>query len=272
MSLKRAVVTTLTQLGLVEAINEVRGAATLLSPRLLAGNSQYRRRGAPDGQPIPPSRLIYLVSGAYDIDWFLTLGERGAHAIRETLARNGVAIESMGSLLDFGCGCGRVIRYFSNLTGAAIHGSDYNERLVEWCSVNLKFATFRPNQLEPPLSYDAATFDFVYSLSVFTHWGENLQLAWMKEMRRIIRPGGYLLMTIHGESYLKGLSDLERAQFASGELVVRRGHLPGKNICTAFCSEQYVRTRLADGCSVVDFVPEGALGNPTQDLYLLRFT
>jgi hypothetical protein len=31
-----------------------------------------------------------------------------------------------------------------------------------------------------------------------------------------------------------------------------------------------VRRTLAAGLEVVDFVPEGALGNPRQDVYLLR--
>lgn len=271
LSLKRRVVVALTGLGLIEVVNEARGLATLAAPRVLVGNARYRMRGRDDGWPIPPSRLIYLVAGTYDIDWFLTLGRRGHQAIIDILGRNEIDINGFEAMLDFGCGCGRVIRHFSQLAGVQVHGCDYNPRLAEWCGKHLTFGEFRTNDLEPPLPYDDHSLDFVYALSVFTHWGQELQFAWIDDMRRVIKPGGYLFMTTHGASYLPGLSDEEKARFNNDEFVVRREHLAGKNICTAFYSEKYVREHLTRGCEVVDFVPEGAKGNPTQDVYLLRF-
>ena len=56
--------------------------------------------------------------------------------------------------LDFGCGCGRVLRHWAGLEGPAIHGSDYYERLVGWCAANLPFVTASVNDLAPPLRYD----------------------------------------------------------------------------------------------------------------------
>jgi SAM-dependent methyltransferase len=268
---KRKIIDTLTEMGMIEVVNEARGLATMAAPRVLFGNASHRLRGQADGWPIPPSRLIYLVAGTYDIEWFLTLGRRGVQAIRDTLSRNQIDLNSFSAMLDFGCGCGRVIRHFQDLPATKVYGADYNRKLVDWCDRHLTFAAFRANELAPPLPYDDDSFDFVYALSVFTHWGEELQFAWIDEMRRVIKPGGHLFMTTHGQSYLPGLSDDERRAFLDDELVVRRGHLAGKNICTTFYTEKYVRDQLTRGCEVVDFVPEGAKGNPTQDAYLLRF-
>ncbi len=271
MTLKRRIVGTLTNLGLIELVNETRGLATLAAPSVILGNAGYRLRGGSDGLPIPPSRLIYLVAGTYDIDWFLTLGLRAHKAITGALERNGIDASRFDAILDFGCGCGRVTRSFANLDGVDVHGCDYNARLIDWCAKSLSFATFNTNQLTPPLPYPDGKFDLAYALSVFTHWGQDYQFAWIDEMRRVIKPGGHLLMTTHGESYRPTLSDEERAAFDADELVVRRAHLAGKNICTTFYTERYVRAHLTRGCQVVDFVPQGAKGNPTQDLYLLRF-
>ena len=52
--------------------------------------------------------------------------------------------------------------------------------------------------------------------------------------------------------------------------MLRHGDRPGSNVCGAYHSEAYVRERLSEGFEVVDFVEEGALGNPWQDLWLLR--
>ena len=44
----------------------------------------------------------------------------------------------------------------------------------------------------------------------------------------------------------------------------------GQNNCAAFHPETYVRNVLPRDFDVVDFVPQGALGNPKQDAWLLR--
>jgi SAM-dependent methyltransferase len=149
-------------------------------------------------------------------------------------------------------------------------GTDYNASLIEWCRENLDFARFTVNALEPPLDYAEATFDFVYALSVFTHLPEELQLPWINELARVLRPGGYLLITTHGEHYLDHLSLAEQEGFLNGELVIQNRELAGSNVCGAFHPERYVRNSLAKNLSVVDFLPEGAKGNPFQDVYLLR--
>ena len=52
--------------------------------------------------------------------------------------------------------------------------------------------------------------------------------------------------------------------------MVRGGGSAGSNLCSVFHPTKWVRERLARGFTVVDFLPEGAKGNPTQDLYVLQ--
>ena len=92
----------------------------------------------------------------------------------------------------------------------------------------------------------------------------------MDELRRVLAPGGYLLLSFHGAAYLDVLTDDERREFQSGRLVVVRDGPPGSNLCAAYHPEPYVREVLAAGFSIVDLVVEGATGNPRQDLLLLR--
>jgi SAM-dependent methyltransferase len=104
---------------------------------------------------------------------------------------------------------------------------------------------------------------------VFTHHTAELQLAWRDELRRVLRPGGRLLMTTHGASYRPRLDAAERSRFEAGELVVRWSDLPGTNLCSAYHPERYLRDTFAQGFTFVELEPEGARGNPTQDLVLL---
>jgi SAM-dependent methyltransferase len=217
-----------------------------------------------DGPPLPPRRLMVRVAGTADADWFLRSGRAAYDAI---VAH--VPVNELDSVLDFGCGCGRVTRYWSDFPGA-VSGSDVSAKAVDWCRDNLGFASFEQNALPPPLAFHDESFDLVYALSVFTHLTTELQLAWRDELRRVLRPGGRLLLTTHGRSYVPRLDAAERERFELGELVVRWGDVPGTNLCSAYHPERYLRETFAQGFAFLALEPEGARGNPTQDIVLLR--
>ena len=252
------------------------GRLRLLRPayRAYEQASSLRGRAAltrtDDGLPVPPASLIVRVAGTPDVDWFLRGGRLAAGSIRAALWRQGRRIEDLGAILDFGCGCGRVTRNWLALHDTDVFGSDTNEQAVEWCRLNLPFATFEPNGLAPPLVFDTGRFDLVYALSVFTHLPEELQLLWMRELERVLRPGALRLLSTHGEHYVSRLTAEEQGRFAAGEVVVRWEEVAGTNLCTAFHPPAYVRERLAAGFETLDFVAEGAKGNPHQDLFVLR--
>jgi len=217
-----------------------------------------------EGPPLPPRRLMVRVAGTADPEWFLRSGRASYDAVVAHVPPDGLR-----SVLDFGCGCGRVTRYWAGFPGA-IAGSDVSPEAVAWCRSNLPFARFEVNDLAPPLRFADESFDLVYALSVFTHLTADLQLAWRDDLRRALRPGGHLLLTTHGRSYLPRLERRERAAFERGELVVRWGDVAGTNLCSAYHPERYLRETFADGFGFLALEPEGALGNPTQDLVLLR--
>jgi SAM-dependent methyltransferase len=263
-ALARAV---LSALGLMPAVRRVRELQA--AHRQRASNARLLERLPPGELPIPPARLIYRVAATADVAWFLEAGTRAAASIRSALASVGVRLEDLGAVLDFGCGCGRVVRHWKHLP-ARIHGTDLNAGLVSWCRRHLRFASFSRNALDPPLAYGDDAFDLAYALSVFTHLDERRQRAWIGELRRVVRPGGHLLLTTHGRRYRDELPPDLAARFDAGELAVRHAEDAGSNVCGAYHPEGYVRGTLAAGWEVAAFVPEGALGNPHQDLWLLR--
>jgi 2-polyprenyl-3-methyl-5-hydroxy-6-metoxy-1,4-benzoquinol methylase len=243
--------------------------------RVIALNTVSRLKGAPDGLPLPPARLIFLVQGTTNVQEFLTDGRATALEVIGVLKANGIDIGSLSTILDFGCGCGRVIRHLHAIAGAELHGSDYNRQPIDWCKRKLHIAEFEVNGLLPPLVYEKERFDLIYALSVFTHLPESLQLAWMSELSRILRPGGHLLMTTHGECYLPYMSEAERKCFRSGQLVVREAGPAGNNQFFIAHPVEYVKTHLPPDLAIVGFVPETRRkGEPPsrlcwQDGYLL---
>jgi SAM-dependent methyltransferase len=173
----------------------------------------------------------------------------------------------MRSILDFGCGCGRVTRWWGSLPGE-IHGSDFNPTLVRWCRENLPFGTFAVNGGEPPLDYADDSFDLVYAMSVLTHLPMETQRLWLDELARVGRE--WVLVSIHGPPYRVRLTPEEQRRFDAGEIVVRWGVVAGTNLCTAFHPRGSLEQLAEPRFEVVSYLEEGARGNRPQDLVLLR--
>ena len=136
--------------------------------------------------------------------------------IQPNIQKNNLEISQFETILDFGCGCGRVMRKWINLTETELNGCDYNSKLIKWCKRNLPFAIFNTNKLMPPLPYNDQKFDFVYTISVFTHLTEELQKLWLIELARVLRPEGYLIITLHGENRSGDLTPEQKKRSTRG--------------------------------------------------------
>jgi SAM-dependent methyltransferase len=220
--------------------------------------------------PVPPSSLIFSATGTRDVEWFLKSGFETASAFRAALESVGRPIESFSHVFELGCGCGRVLRQWSQLEGPAFYASDYNPLGVEWGKRHLDFVSFGTNDLEPPLRYASGSFDLSYAVSVFTHLPEPLQEPWLEEMHRILRHDGILMVTLSGEGDLVRLGEAEQSRFYQGELVVVDPKYAGTNLCGVYHPESYVRAHWSKYFKILRFFPQGAAGCPYQDLYLLE--
>jgi SAM-dependent methyltransferase len=259
---RRLLLRTLERAGLL--VGAFRAYETLRSLR------PFQAPAADDGFPLPPARLRLRVAGTADPVWFLESGKETAATIADAFGRHGLRVERAGRLLDFGCGCGRVIRHWQRTDALALEGCDRDADAVAWCREQLRFARFESHAPAPPLSYADASFGAAYAVSVFTHLPEEDQRPWAQELRRLLVPGGLLVLTTHGERYAERLDPDERASFASGRLVVRWPSAAGTNLCTTFHPERYVREVVADGFELLELAPGAAEGTPHQDLIVLR--
>jgi SAM-dependent methyltransferase len=259
-------------LDLLDRLHVARPAVRAYELALAAKSSAFRRAPtAADGLPLPPARMRTQIGPLHaDAEFFLRSGKHNADLIRSALAENGSAVEAVGTLLDWGCGCGRVLRHWSDLPSTRVVGCDINPSMVEWCNGNLAFAEVVTNELAPPLPFEDETFDLVYAFSVMTHLSEDLQHAWIEDCRRVLKPGGYFLFSTLGEYFVARdrLTPSERSSFDSGNLVVLYERSAGSSLCSAYHPPDYVRSELAGELDVVTFLP--AADDGRHDLHLLR--
>lgn len=156
----------------------------------------------------PPEHLRKRVHGDAGLATFVNVGRLVAFKIHSLITPLS-PLDTNSRILDFGCGCGRVIQSLRKLAPhSAYFGTDIDAEAIGWCRRELSHVgTFERNNPSPPLPFSDEFFDLVYAISVFTHLPEDMELAWLGELRRVTRRGGHLLLTSHGEDLLKPASD-----------------------------------------------------------------
>lgn len=148
--------------------------------------------------PFPPPELMANVSG---LDNELDFSAHGVAIYRALSEASSRPLSDYQSILDFGCGCGRLARMFKGHPGR-IAGCDIDERHVNWINENLIFMEAKVSKVEPPIPYGDNEFEAVISISVFTHLTECSQDQFLAELHRVCRPHGRLFLTVHGQRAL----------------------------------------------------------------------
>ncbi len=208
--------------------------------------------------PLPPALLRYRVSELLGRQVFLTIGEGCARLIEEHSRSVGVDLARCRRILDFGCGCGRTLRWLLHaFPDVEFYGADVDQEAIDWCSQNLPSARFVRNGPLPPLPYPDRHFDVIYCLSVFTHLDEPAQDMWFTELRRLLAPGGLLLLSVHGRGAAKsldpdGLAALQTAGFVHRRSQKLKGIVPDW-YQTSWHSEQYIVKRLSSSFQEVSY-------------------
>jgi ubiquinone/menaquinone biosynthesis C-methylase UbiE/tetratricopeptide (TPR) repeat protein len=219
---------------------------------------------APDGFAVPPVDLT-MGYGAGDLKHYLACGARSAGMLRDVMARNAVTLEAGDSILDWGGAAGRVVRNFAAEArqGVNVWGCDVHAPSIEWAKNHLSppFKFFNSLAL-PQLPFPEATFKFICGFSVFTHLVVMRDL-WLLELRRVLRPDGCLVLTIHDEntwaSFRKnGMpqwmpAELRQLAEMPGELVDIRGS--SWEYCYTFFHSDYVRRIWGQYFRVAEIVP-----------------
>lgn len=109
-------------------------------------------------------------------------------------------------VLDLGCGVGRfavALAGYLDERGSYV-GVDIHKRSIKICRKyigrqldNFKFRRVRPlDAAEFRFPFRAASFDFVFSNSLFTHLLPEVAENYLMEIGRLLRPGGRTLNTL----------------------------------------------------------------------------
>lgn len=209
-----------------------------------------------------------------------------ADIVCNALTAVGADIEQVGQALDFGCSSGRVVRVLAAaFPNVDWKGCDPNAPAIEWANQNLAGIDFHLSGNEPPLQLEDGSLGLAYAISIWSHFAPDLGALWFEEMHRLIRPGGYLVCTTHGNTSVAYYATLGlRSPQQSDEIVgalYREGSWYAPEFGeegdwgvinprwgTAFLSPEWMLTQLCPRWRVLDFA--AGRNQENQDVYVLQ--
>lgn len=225
--------------------------------------------------PVPPSHLMLRECNTDTVPFLLLTGLKSYREFWTTACKY-VDPPSIKSMLDWGCGYGRVTGFFLKFSGIPqVSGCDIDAEAISWARENLKPAEFSSIPPYPPTHYHDHAFDLIISNSVFTHLARGVQVRWLEEMRRVLARGGLFLASVHGESAAtfnfpgrKAIDVLKDGIYDDRKDGVLDGVAPDGYYRAVFQSKEYTLREYSRYFDVVEYIERGSLNY--QDLIVMR--
>ncbi len=130
--------------------------------------------------------------GGWEADDFMATGRASIAALLADLEGLGIVVPE-GSVLDFGCGVGRLTMALSDHFDD-VHGVDISAAMVDRARAVAEGAANPPtyhHNRQPDLAlFDDDTFALVVTFLVLQHMPASDSLAYVREFVRVLAPGG----------------------------------------------------------------------------------
>jgi SAM-dependent methyltransferase len=236
--------------------------------------------------PMPPEDLRFNVAGTGDEKTFDELGRMSVRDFTTALSAVGKSFADFRFILEWGCGCGRILRHLDfDPDLQQVYGCDIDRKSIDWLKEFMPKIKAERNGEYPPLPYSDGQFDLIINHSVLSHLDEKHQDAWLTELRRVLAPHGVLILTVLGPSAHKtwmstlppARPDLDAVITASKTALKEKGiyffvdngwsfNFPSFYQST-FHTPQYVFEHWGDYFDISGYLPRRSLGH--QDMIVL---
>ena len=168
--------------------------------------------------PALPSDYFQLAVASLTGDETLKRAFAVYKLFRTLIEKHHKPLSDCDALLDFGCGWGRITRFFlKDIDGQKLWGIDQWKELVEQAQQLTQRCRFLHVEQDPPTEFSNDMFDVVFSYSVFSHIDEDQHKRWLAEFKRILKPGGLVIATTWERDHIPFLETVCAQQTSSWE-------------------------------------------------------
>ena len=185
-------------------------------------------------------------------------------------------LEDGDRILDSGCGNGRLIELFKGLNVDYL-GIDSSSRMIE--TAKEKYPGYKFEVADAlSLHFVKNSFDKIFSIATFHHIpSEEFRLQFLKEAKRVLKPGGFLILTVWKlpflkENYLKlkflilGLLNLSKLD--SGDVLIPWGRKVDR-YCHCFTKKELIKLIEKSGFGLRDAGIMEKRGSKYSNIYII---
>lgn len=148
------------------------------------------------------------VGGQWNIADFMATGNAEIEMLMRHLAGLGYISNRDGVALDFGCGVGRLTQALGHYFDSCM-GVDISEAMIQQAQSFNELPHCRYLATSSiPLPFPTDTFSFVYSNIVLQHIPRHFTEKYLRELIRVLKPGGLLVFGVQDSYAMRNLSSL----------------------------------------------------------------
>jgi ubiquinone/menaquinone biosynthesis C-methylase UbiE len=169
-----------------------------------------------------PAPLVTKVNGDNTEAGFVYIGTCIADAIEKEAGN----LTNFRSILDFGCGLGRVTAQMSRRAPEAdIVGFDIDPMMLHWAGHLLDGG--RSRFVSTTLDLPDGGFDLIVVVSVFTHLDTTTDY-WLTEIHRLLGPHGRAFITYHDETLYAEMAEKGQFHEVATNSILREKYVVGE--------------------------------------------
>jgi trans-aconitate methyltransferase len=236
--------------------------------RYQASNNAFKNNNP--GFPMPPDSLLFE-TGSLHYHSYQNSGQEAAAEI-ESLCKV-FSNSPIHSILDWGCGVGRVTRclptYFPE---AHIVGADANPNCIEWLQNNIPDIQWILSNANDRGENLIGSYDLIIALSVLTHLPTNEQANWLNKLHSLLNTKGLVWLSTHGKTYLYQLTHQQKKQLAEQGILTLGADKKGSRQMRTYHTYSGMKQLLGRDWEIVMYYDgqkfPGILGG--QDAWLLK--
>ncbi len=203
----------------------------------------------PDLPKLPPDQLQANFVGSSG-DYALREAFQFYQVIKQGCRDHGRPLTRESRILDFGCGWGRITRFFlKDVPGDHVVGIDVDPDIIEVCRSTVGAGRFQAIDAQPPTNLPDESFDVIFAYSVFSHLAEPTHQAWITEFARLLRSGGLLFATTRKRSFIDYCNGLTEEQMVGKPWVRSLGEAfrPREAVLARFDADELVYSGTGGG-------------------------
>lgn len=150
---------------------------------------------------LPTAEMRMRIYGTDDPVVFEASGLQFSQSVITALARRAKQLQDFTNILEFGCGCGRTLRWLRRMSPSAqISGSESDQACIQWLKTYLPDIDVRWQAPRPPLAFEDTSFDLLIASGLYGRWGEDLTRQWLADLARVAVPQAVLLVAVDNQA------------------------------------------------------------------------